>query len=215
MTALITPGVLELGRKLWDFHRIVHDIEHADVILGLGSYDLRVPTYCAALYRQGVASRIVFSGASGNWTRSRFEKAEALVFADIAREHGVPEDCIHVESASTNMGENIRNSRTLTADWGVESVLLVTKPQTTRRAIATQRRQWPEVNGFVTCPPTAFEAQPTGDFPMELLINEMVGDVQRLLEYPRLGYQAPQTLPPDVIAAAEALSELGFDKHRF
>ena len=214
MNTLITSTVLDLARTLWDFHRVLHDIEHADVIVGLGSYDLRVPAHCAALYRQGVASKIVFSGAVGNWTRSRFAKAEARVFADVAHAHGIPFECIHTETASTNIGENMRSTRALTTDWGVESVLIVTKPQTTRRAIATQQRQWPEVAGYVSCPPTAFEAQPTKDFPMELLINEMVGDVQRLLEYPDRGYQVPQTVPAQIIAATEALVELGFDKHR-
>lgn len=210
----VTPDVLTLAERLWAFHRIEDDVEAADVIVGLGSYDLRVPAQCAALYLSGVAPHIVFCGALSNWTRRVFDKAEALVFADVAREHGVPADCIHTETASTNIGENLRNTRALTRDWDVECVLLVTKPQTTRRAIATQRRQWPEVQGYVTSPPTTFATQPTEAFPLELLINEMVGDVQRLQAYPERGYQVDAEVPADIVAAAERLLALGFDKHQ-
>ena len=37
----------ELARVLWDYHRVVGTLATVDVIVGLGSYDLRVAHWCA------------------------------------------------------------------------------------------------------------------------------------------------------------------------
>ena len=39
----------------------------------------------------------------------------------------------------------------------------------------------------------------------------MVGDLQRILIYPAKGFQIPQVVPPEVIAAYEAAA--GYDRH--
>jgi hypothetical protein len=41
----------------------------------------------------------------------------------------------------------------------------------------------------------------------------MVGDLQRIREYPARGFQVPQVIPEDVWAAYEALVAAGFDRH--
>jgi hypothetical protein len=41
----------------------------------------------------------------------------------------------------------------------------------------------------------------------------MVGDLQRLREYPARGYQIPQAIPAAVWKAFERLVELGYTKH--
>ena len=40
----------------------------------------------------------------------------------------------------------------------------------------------------------------------------MVGDLQRIREYPARGFQVPQPIPNDVWQAYEALVTAGFDK---
>ena len=41
----------------------------------------------------------------------------------------------------------------------------------------------------------------------------MVGDLQRLIAYGKLGYSAPQRVPAEVQESLAALIDLGFDRH--
>ena len=41
----------------------------------------------------------------------------------------------------------------------------------------------------------------------------MVGDLQRIREYPKLGYQIEQEIPAKVWRAYEKLGAAGYDKH--
>jgi hypothetical protein len=45
------------------------------------------------------------------------------------------------------------------------------------------------------------------------VISIMVGDLQRVREYPARGFQIPQDIPHDVWAAYEELVRAGFDRH--
>ena len=49
--------------------------------------------------------------------------------------------------------------------------------------------------------------------PRDLVINIMIGDLQRIRIYPERGFQIPQEIPDDVWRAFEKLVELGYDKH--
>jgi len=45
------------------------------------------------------------------------------------------------------------------------------------------------------------------------VIDIMVGDLWRVIEYPRLGHQSHQAVPGDVGAALKILIGAGYDKH--
>ncbi len=208
----VTPAVLQAARTLWDFHLVHDDLSEADLIIGLGSYDLRVADHCAELFHQGLAMRILFTGKSGNWTGALYKGTEADAFAARAKELSVPEASIMIEPAATNIGENIRFSRAM-AGSDVRRIIIVTKPQTQRRAYATARAQWPEVKALVTAPPTRFEDQPTEAYPLEMFIHEMVGDVQRIRDYPAKGFQIAQSIPASVADAFDLLVKEGYHHH--
>jgi hypothetical protein len=72
----------DLSQKIWDYHHLNHKLEKSDVILALGSNDLRVAEYAADLYLQGWAPLLALSGNAGALTRERFNKPEAELFAD-------------------------------------------------------------------------------------------------------------------------------------
>lgn len=204
--------VHEAARTLWNYHQVYAELRPVDAIIGLGSYDLRVAKHSAALFQAGLAPLLVFTGKSGNWTEGLYDKSEAETFADIAFAEGVPRETIKIEPEATNIGENVRFSSALLGN-GVKSVIIVTKPQTQRRALATIARQWPEVEALITAPPTSFEDQPTVAYPFRKLVHEMVGDLKRILDYPAKGFQVPQDVPRQVMAAYDFLVEHGFDEH--
>jgi uncharacterized SAM-binding protein YcdF (DUF218 family) len=212
MERAISPAVLQAARTLWDFHLIYDELSEVDVIIGLGSYDLRVADRCAELFHQDLAKRVLFTGKSGNWTGGLYDGTEAEAFAARASELGVPEASITIEPQATNIGENIRFSRAM-AGIDVRRIIIVTKPQTQRRAHATARAQWPEVEALVTAPPTRFEDQPIEAYPLEMFINEMIGDVQRIRDYPAKGFQIAQSIPASVADAFEFLVKEGYHHH--
>ncbi len=205
----------ELAQKIWDYHHLNHQLEKSDLILALGSNDLRVAEYAADLYLQGWAPRLMLSGNVGALTSGMFTKPEAETFADIAQQKGVPEDAILTEPRSTNTGENVRFSREILAVRGLDParIILVQKPYMERRAYATFAQNWPNKPVLVTSPPIAFADYPVAHLPKELVINIMVGDLQRIRDYPAKGFQIPQEIPADIWQAFEELVALGFNRH--
>ena len=220
----------ELARKIWDYHHLNHTLEKSDVILALGSNDLRVAEYAAGLYLQGWAPLLVFSGNAGVLTRERFNKPEAEMFAEIALKKGVPESAILIEAESTNTGENVIFSRRLLESKAIhsekgsekgsekepDSLILVQKPYMERRAYATFMNFWPGKRVIAASPPIPFSEYPIEELPRDLVINIMVGDLQRIRIYPNHGgrrFQIEQEIPDDVWQAFEKLVELGYDKH--
>jgi len=207
--------ITELAGKIWDYHHLNHTLEKSDVILVLGSNDLRVAEYAAELYLQGWAPLVVFSGNAGALTRERFDRPEAELFAGIALRNGVPESAMLIEAESTNTGENVVFSRRLLESKRIDpnSLILVQKPYMERRAYATFMNFWPGKRVLAASPPIPFSEYPTEDLPRDLVINIMVGDLQRIRIYPERGFQIKQEIPDDVWQAFEKLVELGYDKH--
>jgi uncharacterized SAM-binding protein YcdF (DUF218 family) len=134
-------------------------------------------------------------------------------YRERALELGVPDEAILVEPRATNTGANISLSRELLAERGLTptSVLVVSKPYMQRRAFATCGKLWPEI--AVVC---ASEGLTLADYidsigDEKLVIDMLVGDLQRVVEYPALGYATDQRVPADVIAAYDRLLRAGFD----
>jgi uncharacterized SAM-binding protein YcdF (DUF218 family) len=210
----LTAEVLDHAAVLWDYHRIAPDLGESDIILGLGNHDPRVPAHAAGLWHAEWAPLVVFTGGRGKITES-WSETEADVFARIAVEHGVPSDAIVLERTATNTGENIQRTRALLRDRGirVRSGILVTKPYMARRAFATAARQWPEVAWLVSTPAlTLAEYLATDPDPVRS-VELMVGDLQRVEVYARLGFQIAMSIPDDVRAAYEKLVAHGFDRY--
>ena len=205
----------ELARTLWDYMLLRHVLVPADVILVLGSNDVRVGEHGARLFLCKLAPLMVCSGNLGRLTAGRYEKSEAATFADAAVRLGVPRSSILVEAASTNTGENVDFSRALLAARGIRParVIVVQKPYMERRAWATFKRRWPEPDLQVTSPPIPYDEYPTPEIPKELVIGIMVGDVQRVRVYAERGFQVPQPMPDKVWAAWRELVARGYTSH--
>src|SRR5689334_15886853 len=117
--------IRELAGRLWDYHHMGHGLERAEVIFVLCSHDVAVAERGAALYLGGWAPLIVFSGGLGVITKNFWTEPEAELFASVAKEMGVPDSAVLVETRSTNTGENVRFTRELLAARGVEPQSLI------------------------------------------------------------------------------------------
>ncbi|RSM90856.1 hypothetical protein DMH04_04220 [Kibdelosporangium aridum] len=190
-----------------------HKLKACDVAIGLGSHDLGVATFSAELYRAGLFPVLVFSGGNSPTTAKRFPGGEAVHYREHALTLGVPNSVILVEPRAGNTGQNITLSRAVLNEQGYEprSLLIISKPYMERRAFATCRKVWPEVAVTCASEPLKFDdyVQSIGD--EKLVIDMLVGDLQRVIEYPKLGFAVEQDVPADVLAAYERLLSAGFD----
>ncbi|MFF0061743.1 YdcF family protein [Streptomyces sp. NPDC005279] len=189
-----------------------HDPRPCSVAIGLGSHDLGVADTTVDLYRRGMMPLIVFTGATSPTTRERMPRGEAVHYRERALELGVPASAVLVEPHARNTGENIRFSRSLLEEGGVEvsSVLLVSKPYEERRAYATARKQWPTVEFVSTSAPMTLNEYADSIGNARLVIDMLAGSLQRLLIYPEQGFMISQEVPEDVMAAYERLCAQGF-----
>ena len=208
--------LIECVKILWDFNHMNHEIKPADVIIGLGGYDLTIPKRAIELYKNGLSPLILFSGKSGRFTEGVFKKSEAEVFADIAIESGVPKSQILIEGKSTNTGENILCSKQLLQNRKIEvrKVIVVSKPYMERRAYATFKKHWPEVELILTSAQLSYDEYLSAiSLDEDLVINTIVTDTQKVKIYSEKGYQIQQDIPEYVWTAWQTLVNAGYDKH--
>ncbi len=62
MSLRLTDRALEAARILYDFHFLRQTARAADVIVALGTNDLRVAEFAASLYHQGFGAWLVCTG---------------------------------------------------------------------------------------------------------------------------------------------------------
>lgn len=121
-------------------------------------------------------------------------------------------DAILVEPHARNTGQNIALSRALLTERGIKvsSVLLVSKPYEERRAYATARKLWPEVEFVSASTPLALSEYADSIQDARLVTDMLVGSLQRLLIYPAQGFMIQQDVPAEVTRAFERLVTRGF-----
>jgi len=200
------------AQRLWNFQQMGHEARPCSVAIGLGSHDLGVADTTADLYHRGMMPLVVFTGATSRTTRDRMPRGEAEHYRERAMELGVPTDAILVEPRARNTGENIRFSRALLEERGaaVSSVLLISKPYEERRAYATARKLWPEVEWVSASTPMTLTDYVDSIGDARLVIDMLAGAQQRLMIYPQQGFMIEQRVPDDVVAAYDRLRDAGF-----
>lgn len=205
------------AKILWNYLQLHEIPQKSDIIFCLCSHDTRVAKRAAQLMLGGLGEYLVFSGGVGRLTSGSFEKSEAEIFAGIAQKMGVPPQKIITETKSTNTGENIRFTYQLLKQKNItaNTILLVQKPYMERRTYATFKKQWPEPAATirVTSPRISYEEYTQNGISKDQIINLIVGDMQRIREYPKLGFQIEQDIPDEVWNAHQELVKLGFNKY--
>lgn len=215
---LVTEHHLRYARVIWEYMRLGHTPIPADLIVALGTNDLRVAGFAADLYLAGFGKRILCTGAIAHHDdllATRWNRSEAEMYAEVAVARGVPSENIVVEPRATNTSENIRFSRMLVEELALRprNVVLAVKPFMQRRAWAHMAVEWPEMPATVASPSMSLDEYFTDELTPEKIVNIMVGDLQRVWLYARRRWSAPQRVPDDVLAAFDCLKESGFTQH--
>ncbi|MEU7849290.1 YdcF family protein [Micromonospora parva] len=197
---------------LWRYHDMRHELRPCDVGIGLGSHDLGVAVVATRLFHAGLFPWIVFTGANAPTTIERFPHGEAVHYREYAVEHGVPAESVLVEPRATNTAENIEYSRALLAERQipVRSVLIMSRPYQQRRAYATCRLMWPEVDVVCASNPLELDDYVSSIGDPRRVVDMLVGDTQRIEVYAERGFAIPQEMPDEVRAAFERLAAAGY-----
>lgn len=132
------------------------------------------------------------------------------IFRDRAIELGVDASKILTEVQSTNLGENI--SFTLNLFDHDANLNYVSKANTLLRIKLTLAKHL-GIEASFSAPTFNFPNQVSDVIGVKGLINEMVGDINRIIHYPALGFQVAHELPLAVKDAYQFLIGKGFDEH--
>ena len=203
---------------IWDYLCLHQAPAKADVIVGFGNFNTDIARRAAELYLQGYAPKILFTGGLGRNTEGLLPEPEAVRFAKVAMECGVPERDIILEDKSANTKENILFTRAKLEQLGIPHahILGVHQPFMERRIAAAMGVYWPEQGFSVTCPqvtiPEYLRRAKEQGISENASISVIVGDFQRIELYARLGYQLPQHIPEEAWDAFHALVALGYDR---
>ena len=206
----------QAAQILWDYMQMHQSPKKCDAILLLGNRDNRTGEYAAKLFSEGYGDWLIISGGRGRvvWPDA---ETEAEHFANIAVKAGVPKEKLLLEDRATNTGENIKFTYDLLQrkKLAISSMLLIQKPYMERRTYATFKKQWPDssVDICVSSPPISYDEYFNDQNSKEDVLHVIVGDVQRIAEYPKQGFQIPQSVPDEVWQAWRFLVEQGYDKH--
>ena len=203
---------------IWDYLCLNEPLQKADCIVGFGNFNTDIARRAAELYHAGYAPKILFTGGLGRNTDGLLPEPEAVRFAKVAMECGVPEEDILLEPKSTNTKENILFTREKLKSLGLTepAVLGVHQPFMERRIKAAMGVYWPELNFRITSPqvtiPQYLEAAKGQGITENASVSVIVGDFQRMDLYAKLGYQLPQHIPEETWEAFRKLVEMGFDQ---
>ena len=158
----------------------------------------------------------MLSGGLGYYTSKIWGEPEAHKFRRIAIERGVNPDAILVEDQSRNSGENVALTRKLleTSGFPLSRAICVQKPYLERRVHLTLQKQWPGCDFLLSSPPIPYEEYAKADIiGFDKLVNELVGQVDRIERYPELGFTEKTKVPEEVVVAKQQLVEFGFANH--
>ena len=203
---------------IWDYLGMHQEPQKAGCIVGFGNFNTDIARRAAELYHQGYAPKILFTGGLGRNTEGLLPEPEAMRFAKVAMECGVPAEDIILEDKSRNTKENIEFTRALLEELGIphDHILGVHQPFMERRIVAAMGVYWPEQSFSVTSPQVSIpeylvRAREQG-ITENASVSVIVGDFQRIELYAKLGYQLPQYIPPEAWEAFRTLVAMGFDK---
>lgn len=178
---------------LFQYLAVRDRIQQADLILGFGVYDRRVPAHCAELYHAGYAPLILFSGGYGSGS-GPLDEPEALFFEKQARDAGVPASAILTETYSTNTLENVLFSKNLLEKTGrvVGSIILVAQPHRQRRVWRTSMR-WMAGIAFVNYPPhSCVDEEITRFGGIDAFTRSLLDEMKRIEAYGVKGDLSPE-----------------------
>lgn len=204
----------DIAQRLWDYLRVGEPVKPAEWLLVFGGHDLAVADRAAELYHRGAAPMVLTSGGSRALPPGSPYATEADAIREILITACVPKEAVVLERLASNTSENFWFSAELLRDQGLDprDFLVVQKPYTERRVLATARRRWPSKNVRVTSQEVTFEQYCAGSIPVPKIYSMLAGEIVRLDSYAHSGLIQPdEPVPSELLEAAHRLQAAGYD----
>jgi uncharacterized SAM-binding protein YcdF (DUF218 family) len=134
----------------YDYLAEEDNLDEADIVFIFGAKTpLRIEK-AIDVYKRGYGKKLLISG-KGPFYSEVDTKTEAEIYSDIAKEKGIPEEVILIESASITIPDNVRCSLNLLDKKSIqpESLILVNSPYTQRRGWAHFKKYTPDSIKFI------------------------------------------------------------------
>lgn len=191
-------------KELWSYLSVKDKLEKSDVIFILGRDDFNIADTAVELYKKGLAPLILLTGGRGRLTNSIIG-SESSAFAEYLQAKGVTTSHLLQEEKSTNTGENLSEGLRTLGDAGIsiQRAILVTHGPHMRRALAVAKKHGGAIEWLGapdSCSLTSYENELS-------VAKELMDEMNRLDEYPRLGYFAPQDTPAKTLSAKKIVEE--------
>lgn len=209
---MLDTTIDSLAQVIWNYTKISEKLKKADVIIAMGSMDLRVAERAADLWLQGLAPVVVVTGGIGRLTGEDTTISEAAKFAEILHKRGLPQKAIIIEDNAKNGAENFTLSiaKLREQQQPASTVIAVTQPYMERRAFATGKKLFPDLHIQMASPELSYADYPDTTIPKSLMINIIVGELFRIQTYPEKGFTITQSIPLNVSDAARQLISQGY-----
>ena len=219
---MINTEIIQSLKIIWNYMILNMPIEKSDLIIGCGCTNLDIPKKCVELFKKGYADKILFTGGFGKLTSTKFEKTEAEIYRDIALENGLDINNIYIENKSTNTGDNFRFSLKIIEENHIKSnkILIVHNKLSERRTLSAAKAIIKEKSLSITSPDTTFDEfierlKQRKSEDVKNIISVIIGDIQRIIIFPQLGWQVENDVPQEVIEAYYLLKNNGYNKYIF
>lgn len=219
---MINKEIVQALEEIWNYMKIDMKIEKSDLIIGCGCLNLEIPVKCADLLKENYAQNILFSGGLGKLTTDKFQKTEAEIFKDIAIEKGIEPRKIYLEKESTNTGDNFSFSLKIIEKYKIKSdkIIIVHNNLSQRRTLSAAKARIKNKEISITSPNKTFsqfieKLNNSTEEEQYRIISVIVGDIQRLIIFPQLGWQTENEVPEIIIADYYKLKKLGYNKYIF
>ncbi|MEI8347976.1 MAG: YdcF family protein [Pseudomonadota bacterium] len=205
----------DYGRMAYQYLALNNVLSRADLIMGFGNFDQKVPLHCLQLYQQGLAPLILFTGGRGSGTGD-VQGAESLWFKKIILQENpdFPLNNVILETESTNTPENVHFSKktleshvpSLLLGKDIKKVIFVTTAYRQRRVGLTLKKIIPELD-LISAPPTLNYGQDQEFFTQKGydFAQVLKGEIERIINYGKLGYICQETIAPEVLSAFQHL----------
>lgn len=198
----------EKFRSLFNYLNLKVEPQKADIIIGFGHFDLKIPKRCAKLYQKGYAPKILFTGGIGAGTAD-LQKPEARAFFDILKQDypEIPEEDVLIEDQSTNTGENIefsvnivKQNSDLNFDDENFSAILVANAVRQKRVDLTWQKHYPQSIVY-NCPPHTTLEQEYELFQSKNrdLTELILSEIDKIKHYPAKGYIKEEKIPEKIL----------------
>ncbi len=217
---MVNKEIIKPLEEIWNYMKLNMKTEKSDLIIGCGCMNLEIPVKCAELLKENYAQNILFSGGLGKLTTSNFDRTEAEIYKDIAIKEGIKPNKIFIENKSTNTGDNFRFSLKIIEKYKIKSdrIIIVHNNLSQRRTLSVARAIIKDKKLIITSPDKTFsqfieKLSNVTEERKQNIIPVIVGDIQRLIIYPQLGWQTENNVPETIIEDYYKLKNMGYDKY--